>query len=164
MPRVGITGHVRLAAGSEQLIFAAIDDALHDYAEPDLLGVTCLAAGADQAFARAILARRGTLDVVLPARDYRTASVRPENRATFDTLLSRASRISVLPYEKSGHEAYWAASEELLRRCDILIAVWDQDRSDESSHTADVVDLACRDGKKVRVIWPSGAKRAHNLE
>ncbi len=164
MPRIGITGHVRLTAGSAELIYPALVEALGDatreFGEDDLCGVTCLAAGADQLFARAVLDRNGRLEVVLTARDYRRKQVRPDNRKCFDSLLRRASRISVLPFAWSGHKAYRAAGSAMLDRCDLLIAVWDRGASGRRSCTEEVVDEARRRKHRVRVVWPDGAARS----
>jgi hypothetical protein len=163
MPRIGITGHVRLTEGSAELIYpalvAALGEATREYGDDDLCGVTCLAAGADQLFAHAVLERNGRLEVVLPAEDYRSSQVRPDERRYFDSLLRRASRISVLPFARSGITAYRAAGRTLLDRCDLLIAVWDRGASGRRSCTEELVDEARRRRRRVRVVWPDGAAR-----
>lgn len=158
MPRIGVTGHVRLTEESAEVIYRALLDALTEYPAGSLHGITCLAAGADQLFARAILARRGTFDVVLPARDYRRFQVPDDNRPEFEELMSRARRIDVLPRAVSDHAAFIAASQVVLDRCDVLIAVWDRG-SGRASCTAEVVALADRQNREVRVVWPVGAAR-----
>jgi hypothetical protein len=155
--RVAVTGYARLTPESAAPIFAALAEALRGY--PTVDGITCLAPGADQLFARAVLAVNGTYDVVLPARDYRARKIPPDDIAGFDDLLCRARRVSVLPYERSGRPAYLAASREMLRGCDVLIAVWDQESARGRSCTSEVVALARRQGLDVVVIWPSGAER-----
>src|SRR5688572_19346347 len=155
--RIGVTGHVMLSAGSAAPIYCALVDTLSRY--PEAEGVTCLAGGADQIFARAVLAQKAEYDVVLPASDYASTGVMPDNRADFDELLHRARDISVMPFDRAGPEAYLAASEEVLSRCDVLVAVWDSDEDDRSSCTSKVVATARRQGKEVVVVWPSGASR-----
>lgn len=155
--RIGVTGYVRLTAGSTAPIYDALVDTVGRY--PGARGVTCLAAGADQIFARAVLAQGGEYEVVLPAGDYPISAVTPDNRADFDELLERASTVDVLPYEHSDLPAFRAAGDEVLDRCDLLIAVWDEAADARTSCTAEVVSAARDRGKPVIVIWPPTATR-----
>jgi len=159
MPRIGITGHVLLADGTAELISACLAHELAPYAGPELHGVTCLADGADQLFARVVLALGGTYEVIIPSADYRRSAVRQPNLATFDELLARASTVRYMPFDTSGREAYMAASLELLRRCDRLVAVWDGRPTTVVGDTADVVRAARAFDLPVTVLWPAGARR-----
>jgi hypothetical protein len=157
MPRIGVTGHVRLAEGTAELVYAGLTATLAAHGDGPLHGVTCLADGADQLFARAVAALGGTYEVVLPSTDYRTVV---GDRKAFDDLLGKAVRVDYLPFAVSGPAAYFAASEELLRRVDHLVAVWDGAPSDVVSSTANVVRTARALGLPVTVVWPGGARRA----
>ena len=157
MPRIGVTGHVRLAAGTAELVYAALTATLADRGNGPLHGVTCLADGADQLFARAVAALGGTYEVVLPATDYRTRVADPKS---FDDLLGKAIRVDYMPFPESGPAAYFAASAELLGRVDHLVAVWDGAPSEAVGSTATVVDAARARGLPVTVLWPAGARRA----
>ena len=159
MPRIGVTGHVILADGTAELVSASLAEHLRPYAGPGLHGVTCLANGADQLFARQILALNGTYEAVIPAADYRQCAVEQENRAAFDELVELASRVDYMPYDRSDRQAYMAASEELLDRCEMLFAVWDGLPSAGIGDTADVVRAARERGMPVTILWPAGAKR-----
>ncbi|MGH2941986.1 MAG: hypothetical protein ACRDLN_04340 [Solirubrobacteraceae bacterium] len=159
MIRIGVTGHSNLTPESTQLVLGALRDALEPHAGNGLHGITCLAAGADQLFARAVLGLGGRYDVILPAPDYRDAVVKPANRADFDALLADASDVRFMPFETSGREAYMAASEALVTRSERLLAVWDGQPSDGRGGTADVVAHARNAGIPVDVIWPPGAQR-----
>ena len=156
--RIGVTGHVMLADGTATLVYRSLTEALRPHAA-DLHGVTCLANGADQLFARAVHALNGTFEVVLPAADYRRAVIGPRERPVFDRLLKRAAAVSYMPFDTSGPDAYLAASEEMLRRVDRLFAVWDGEPSETAGSTADVVRRAARLGVPVTVFWPDGAQR-----
>jgi len=159
MPRIGVTGHIKLADGTADLVYRALTDALADLPAP-LCGVTCLADGADQLFARAVAARGGTYEVVLPAKDYRQMIVGEDRRRHFDDLLEAAERVDYMPFAESTPEAYFAASEEMLRRIDRLVAVWDGVPSPIVSSSANVVATAHARGIPVTVVWPEGARRA----
>jgi hypothetical protein len=155
--RIGITGHSNLTPDTVRLVADAIRDALTDTA--DLSGVTCLARGADQVFARAVIEAGGALHVVLPAADYREHQVSPDNEREFDALLDHAATVHTMPFPQSGHAAYMAASEHMLSRVDSLLAVWDGQPSPSYGGTADVVDAARHRGLPVTVLWPPGAAR-----
>jgi hypothetical protein len=159
MPKVGVTGHVHLAAGTSALVYRGIVRALRPYAHDGLHGVTCLAGGADQLFAKAVTALHGTFDVVLPAADYR-GKIGPADRPAFDDLLGRAETVTRMPFARSSPTAYLAASEEMLNRVEQVVAVWDGLPSDRLGGTAHVVRLARERGLPVAVVWPVGAHRA----
>jgi hypothetical protein len=48
LPRIGITGHANLTTGSVRLVADGIRAALTGYPPSELVGVTCLARGADR--------------------------------------------------------------------------------------------------------------------
>nr|WP_202420601.1 hypothetical protein [Actinomadura rayongensis] len=143
-----------------EVVHAALRDALVPYAGAELVGVTCLAKGADQIFARAVLDVGGRVEIILPAPDYREEKVKPDNRAAFDELLIQAACVRYMPFLTSGREAYMAAGEEVLKRVDRLMAVWDGRPSGGLGGTADVVEHARLLGTPVDVIWPDGAERS----
>lgn len=148
MTVVGVTGHRALA--SPVTVRDALDVALAAVPAP-LVGISALAAGADQYFAEAVLAAGGGLEVVVPARDYR-ATLPVADRATFDHLLDAATVVITLDREHAGDAAYLAAGLELLDRCDLLIAVWDGLPSRGAGGTADMVRRARALGLPVQVI------------
>jgi hypothetical protein len=156
--RIGITGHSNLSPETVPLVAEALRKVLDQVTEP-VVGVSCLARGADQLFARAVLDADGELEVVLPANDYRDRKVKPDNVTEFDELIGKASRVITMPFEQSNRDAYMAASERVLATVDALVAVWDGQPSDGRGGTGDVVDVARERGLPVTVVWPTGATR-----
>lgn len=159
MPRIGITGHTNLSTGTVPLVADGIRVSLAEHPAPDLLGLTCLARGADQVFARVVLELGGTVGVVLPAADYRDRQVNPDNLADFDDLLDKAAEVHTMPFPESNPQAYMAAGEHMLDNVDELLAVWDGGPSGGFGGTADVVAVAWERAMPVTVIWPDGAER-----
>lgn len=157
MPRIGVTGHTRLNARTRALMLDAVTSALREHAGPDLHGVTCLAAGADQLFVRALLVVQGTFEVVLPALDYRESVVSASGRAEFDELLGKASSVRTMPFEKSSRDAYVAANSAMLDRAELLFAIWDGRPSRRPGDTADVVSTARDRNIPTRVFWPAAS-------
>lgn len=158
MPRIGITGYTNLTAATEEVVYEALRKVLLPYPSHELVGVSCLARGADQIFAQAVLDLGGALRVVLPAPDYRT-KIKPGNVARYDALLDAAESVHVMPFETSRRESYMAG-EHVLATIDEIIAVWDGGPSGGLGGTADVVSAARQRGLSVQVVWPPSATRA----
>jgi hypothetical protein len=159
MVRIGITGHSNLTPESVPLVAAELRTVLSERSEP-LVGLSCLARGADQVFARVVLELGGRLDVVLPAVDYRERKVKPDNRNDFEDLIGQAATVRVLPFEVSNRDAYAAANDEVLAEVDELVAVWDGTPPDGKGGTADTVETARARDIPVVVVWPRGATRS----
>jgi hypothetical protein len=157
--RLAVTGHRGLPSATEELVDHAIRDQLaRDGASPGLAGISCLADGADQIFARAVLNAGGHLEVIVPAARYRDGL--PDTaHASYDYLLSRARRVDRLDYTESTEQSHMAASQAMLAQADRLYAVWDGQPARGYGGTADVVAEAHKRGIPVTVIWPDGATR-----
>ena len=158
MTRIGITGHANLAPDTVAAVTAVLERVLSDAGEP-LVGVTCLARGADQLFARVVLELGGQIEVIVPAADYRARKVGRDNAAEFDELISRSVHVRVMPNEQSDRTAYMAASEAMLSSVDEMIAVWDGQRAGAAGGTGDVVQAARERGLPITIVWPHGARR-----
>jgi len=159
MLRIAISGHRGLPASTADLVNSAIRVALAEQAR-GVTGISCLADGADQIFARAVIDARGQLEVVIPAAEYRDrlpVDVQPE----YDWLLGQAEVVHRLPFAESTPESHMAASELMLGDADELYAVWDGKPARSYGGTADVVAYAREHGTPVRVIWPDGARRGN---
>ncbi|MDX3642561.1 hypothetical protein [Streptomyces sp. MB09-02B] len=159
---IAVTGHLDLTEATVPLVRAALDGLLKPYGgdgDP-LVGVSCIAKGADTVFAEAVLAAGGRLVVVVPSRDYRRSTVEPEHGGSYDRLLAAAAEVVVLPYETAEREAYEAANSVLVQRADRLVAVWDgAPPTGKGGGTADAVLAARAAGIPVDVVWPEGAAR-----
>jgi hypothetical protein len=155
---VGITGHQRLTTATQRAVGREIAEDLRHLDGP-LIGVTSLAAGADQLFANLILKAGGRLAVIVPSRDYTTTFTEQTDRAAFDSFCAAAEEVTWLPFDHASEEAFWAAGQQVVDRSDLLFAVWDGEGAGGRGGTADVVTYARRQGKPVRVIWPAGASR-----
>ncbi|PWV57917.1 MULTISPECIES: hypothetical protein [Nocardiopsis] len=159
MTRIGITGHSNLTGNSAQVVRGALADALAPYRGGDLVGISCLARGADQLFASAVLEAGGRVEVVLPSADYRENKVKPHERDSFDELLIRADSVRYMPHRSAGRAAYEAANQTLISQADRLFAVWDGQPADGHGGTGDAVETARQRGLPVEVIWPDGVRR-----
>lgn len=159
MTYVGITGHRDFGATAATLIDAVIRSALASYAGSELIGVTCLANGADTIFAQAVLDLGGSIEVIVPAAEYRE-NLPAEHHPTYDKLLARASAARALDFQQSDSEAHMAASLRMIDMVSELVAVWDGKPARGRGGTADVVAAAREKGLTVHVLWPAGATRS----
>ncbi|WP_024803430.1 hypothetical protein [Nocardia sp. BMG51109] len=157
MTRIGITGHTGLTAATTRLVQDALAGRLH-VCGSGLVGMSCLAPGADQVFADTVLTLGGRLEVILPANRYRDNAIAAAQRPAFDTLLHRAATVRVMPYAEPSPAAYRAANAALLADVDRLFAVWDGSDG-EPGGTSDAVAAALRRGVPVDIVWPEGARR-----
>ncbi|MDX6738414.1 hypothetical protein [Actinocorallia sp. A-T 12471] len=157
MPRIAVSGHRGLSEATARLIEQAIRDLLTN-TTGTVVGLTCLADGADQIFARVVLDHGGTIEAIIPATKYRQEL--PEAfHDEYDRLLSSASSVHALDFVESDSEAHMAASTHMLDQADELWAVWDGQPARGYGGTADVVSHARQAGTPVHVIWPEGAQR-----
>ncbi|MEZ0072255.1 hypothetical protein [Planotetraspora sp. GP83] len=156
--RIGVTGHTNITNDTQRLVFDALCDLLREQVDEQLVGVSCIARGADSVFAEAVLSVGGALEVVLPSQDYREAKVKPDHADQFDALIARASQVRVMNHPYANRDAYESANEAVLGSVDKLVAVWDGQPGGRSG-TADVVAEARRRGLPITVVWPDGACR-----
>ncbi|MQY16129.1 hypothetical protein SRB5_63210 [Streptomyces sp. RB5] len=160
MTTISVTGHMDLTDETVPVVRVALRDLLEQYADGSLVGVSCIAKGADALFAEAVLEAGGSLVVVIPSRDYRQAKVKPDHAEVFDRLSAAAAEVLVMPHETANRQAYEAANAVLLERADRLVAVWNgEPPSGKGGGTADVVVEARTAGLPVDVVWPDGAGR-----
>ena len=120
MLRIAISGHRGLPRPTADLVDEAIRTALAEHA-PDVTGLSCLADGADQIFARAVTGLGGKLEAIIPAAEYR-AGLPAEAHPEYDRLLAQATAVRRLPFTESTPESHMAASQLMIDGADHLNA------------------------------------------
>jgi len=155
--RIGITGHQGLKIEIETFVSRRMGEILEG--EPNLIGITSLAAGADQLFAHMVLVLGGSIEVILPTPAYHETFSNLEDLAAYKSLLSQAVKTTILPFPRPNEEAFMAAGRAVVDQSNRLIAVWDGYPAHGLGGTADVVAYARQRGVPVVVIWPEGATR-----
>jgi hypothetical protein len=157
--RIAVSGHRGLADDVTAFVQAGIRRELGRYADDgDLVGLSCLADGADQVFASLVLDLGGHLEVVVPAAEYRE-DLPDDAKPDYDELYAKADKIHTLDFIASTSTAHMAASELMVRMADRLIAVWDGQPARAFGGTADVVAYARQQAIPVTIIWPPGIRR-----
>jgi len=162
--RIGVTGHRwevgRAPASVVEDVHAAIDRIVEllalDPTESTPVTTTvvsALAEGADRLVAHDVLARPGTrLEVILPFEPsvYLADFAEAASREEFEELLSRASATMTVQPRKTRPLTYREAGEQMVDRCDIVVAVWDGEQGDIGG-TSDVVGSVRKRG--LPMVW-----------
>ena len=156
--RFGVTGHRILPPSIVECAVRHWSRVLP--AGSRLHGVSNLADGADQLFAAHVLAAGGTLEVVLPCEGYAGSLIADESRTRFEELRRSAATVLTMPYPEPSDQAFLAAGQALVDRCDHLFAVWDGRPARGLGGTADVVAYARARGRPVTVLWVEGVRRS----
>jgi hypothetical protein len=156
--RFGVTGHQILPP-------RIVDCAVQHWRQvlpvgAQLCGVSNLAEGADQLFAAHVLAAGGVLEAILPCEDFASSLVTDDGRARLAALRRAAGTVVTLPYPRPSEQAFLAAGQAVVERCDHLFAVWDGRPGRGPGGTADVVAYARARGRPVTVLWVDGVLRA----
>ena len=138
MTKLGVTGHQRLPQPEIWEWISVELRAVLERFTPPLIGVTSLAIGTDQLFARSVLELTGTLEVVLPFDRYEN-TFEERDRLEFERLLKLSSRMEVLPRTGSDEQCYLAAGRRVADLSNMLIAVWDGKPARGLGGTADIV-------------------------
>jgi hypothetical protein len=157
---IAVTGHMNLTEPTVDLVRAAIASHLRCCPAGELVGMSCLARGADTIFAETLIDVGGELIAVLPSGDYRAKKVKPDHAIAFDRLVESAAQVEVMSYETAGRDAYQAANNYLLERATELLAVWDGQPGSGRGGTAEFVVRAKASGLPVTVVWPEGSARS----
>lgn len=122
MTRVAISGHRELPTQTERLVDIALRSEIANRVDGTVVGVSCIADGADSLFARAVLDAGGQLVVFVPAEKYRE-ELPASHQPIYDALLAKASEVIRLDHVESDSEAHMDASLRMLDQADELIAV-----------------------------------------
>lgn len=158
MHRLAVTGHRGLDLQTTKAVTREIRAIVAGVDAGDLVGVSCLADGADTIFAREVLDHGGRLVAIVPAEQYRDG-LPDAHHPVYDALLGSASEVVVLDHVESTEQAHMDAGLRLLDGADELVAVWDGQPARGVGGTADVVAAAWERSVLVTIVWPPNARR-----
>jgi hypothetical protein len=156
--KIGMSGHQDIPNEALAFIRREIAGAVSELVD-ELIGVSSLAAGADQLFASLVLEHGGRLHIIVPSDEYETTLSDPHDVDQFRSLLGRAETVEKLSYLEPSEEAFLAAGRRVVEESDLLLAVWDGQPAKGKGGTADIVEYARNRGRTVKIIWPRGMKR-----
>lgn len=149
--KIGITGHQYLPEKSTwDWVEHEIEHAIKSInTEQKLIGLSSLAIGADQLFARLILKAGGRLHAIIPFAGYELTFNTSEDLASYKDLISKAFEVQTLNAEANDEESFFAAGKRIATECDVLVAVWNGKKAKGLGGTADVVHYAQKYGKRI---------------
>jgi hypothetical protein len=147
---LGITGHQEL--DDPTWVKSEIIRILRLQAQP-IIGVTCLAVGADQLFAQAVLECNGAVHVIVPCEKYAEA-FDTSSRRGYEQLLLRAVSTEVLSHTPCSEETYFVAGKKVVDLSEMMIAVWNGQAAAGLGGTADIVEYARVRGKRYAHVNP----------
>jgi len=78
---------------------------------------------------------------------------------TFRELRAAAVMITEMDFAEPSEAAYYAASNYIVERCDLLVAVWDGRLAVGLGGTGHAVARANELGRDVMITWPQGVQR-----
>ena len=158
MSSVGVTGHQMIPPEALAFVEKGIAGVLDNSAKP-IIGVSSLAAGADQLFADALCDVGGQLHVVVPCRGYEETFSEQADLDRFLGFLMRAEIVETLDHPRPSEQAFLEAGRRVVDLSDVLIAVWDGKQAKGKGGTADIVGYARECDREVIVVWPTGVTR-----
>jgi hypothetical protein len=150
---LGITGHQKIP---EKDSWQWVEDVLHSMFSlgPSLIGLSSLAIGADQLFARLVLQHGGELRVILPFPTYVETFKTETDRDKYLELIEGAASIETLVPLSNPEASYLAAGQKIVDLSDRVIAVWDGKPAVGLGGTGDIVEYALKKSKEVLHVNP----------
>jgi hypothetical protein len=149
--KIGITGHQRRAGLNWSWTTSTIRSELAKRADA-AIGLSSLAAGADQVFAQQALDLGMVVWAVLPFEGYERCFAGADLSA-YQRTLARC-RVTQLHGAAMTDAAYYAAGKYIVDEADLLFAVWDGKQSAGLGGTGDVVAYAKQTGRKILHLDP----------
>lgn len=146
--KAGITGHQDICSDDTvQWVTVALERLIQEHKIN--LGLTCLARGADQLYAKILLQHNIPYVAIIASEDY--INVIGDKTATdaFEYLLNNASESIKLDNKHANEQAFFNASKILVEKSDFIIAIWDGKPAKGFGGTGDVVNYAVQADKKV---------------
>lgn len=149
---LGITGHQDLEKYDENWIQLAITNFIS--ISNVQKGLSSLAAGADQLFARKLNEKNINYDVIIPCAHYTSTFKTEKELKSYLSLLKLSKNILTLDFQQPNEKAFYAAGIELVNRSSTIMAIWDGKRAKGLGGTGDIVKKAIQQHKPVYHINP----------
>ncbi len=121
------------------------------------VGVSSLAAGADQLFAEVVLELGKHLEVVIPCHGYEASFKKTQFAKQFRSLKQKASECYLLNFQAPSEEAFYQAGCRIVDMSDFMLFVWNGKPSKGIGGTADIVAYAEQANRPYVRINPSEA-------
>lgn len=147
--RIGITGHQSLPEPASWRWVEQEMDQFLGGVSISLVGISSLAAGSDQLFAKLVLEHGGALEVIIPFVGYESTFVAEREREEFKRLVRQCARSETLVRLGTDEEAYLAAGKRVIDLSELIVAVWDGEPRRGVGGTSDAIKYASQRGKRI---------------
>jgi len=140
---IGISGHQDLGTDAQIAWVTstlAAELAKREYRK----GISSLAAGADQLFARLILESGHDLQAIIPCQQYGETFSTPEERAAFELFVTKSVDCKVLEFEEPTEDAFYQAGQRVVDLSNLMFFIWDGKPAKGYGGTADIVNYAVK--------------------
>jgi len=145
---IGVTGHQELKGVSlKRWIQKEIQKQINDRKNINK-GLSALAIGADQLFARLMIELKIDLHGIIPSYNYEI-TFNAKNQTEYLRLLSYCKSVKILDFSKPSEQAFFAAGKYIADQSDLLFAIWDGKQANGLGGTGDVVEYALSLGKSI---------------
>jgi len=149
--KAGITGHQNLTTNESDWLKKELEIDIKRMKIEE--AYSCLAIGADQLFARIILANNIPLIAVTPCRKYeQTFDI--NNIKLYKNLVAQTVSRIQLDFDSPSEEAFYEAGKTVVNNSDLVFAFWDNLPAKGLGGTADIVSYAKKLNKKVIHLNP----------
>lgn len=149
--KVGITGHQNLTAAESNWLKGELEIEIKRMKIEE--AYSCLAIGADQIFARVILASNIPLIAVTPCKKYEQ-TFDEKHIELYESLMKQATNKIQLDFENPSEEAFYEAGKTVVNKSDVVFAFWNNLPSKGLGGTADIVSIAEKLSKKIIHLNP----------
>lgn len=152
--KVGLTGHQNIGSESD-VDWVRVQLAKQIDLYSVIEGFSCLAVGSDQLYAEILNEKKISLTAIIPSERYEKTFKEKSDFRKYERLLSKAKEIVKLNYSSPTEEAFYAAGKEVVNRSNMMFAIWNGKKAEGLGGTADIVDYAQQQNKKVVHINPA---------
>lgn len=154
--KIGITGHQKLDNTElwnwvKKDLSATINRL--NKSSIEFTGISSLAIGADQIFAKIVLDMGGKLYIVIPFSEYEK-KFEKDDLDNYKELLKKSEKVETLQAKSTEEESYFVAGKRVVELSDIMIAIWNGKKAAGLGGTGDAVKYAKSLEKKIYHINP----------
>jgi hypothetical protein len=118
------------------------------------VGISSLAVGADQLFAKVVVEMQKRLEVVIPCDGYEATFTNADALSTYRALLRAAAKTHTLPFSKPSEEAFYGAGRLVVELSDSMVLVWDGKPAVGRGGTGDIARYLAERGQSCFWINP----------
>lgn len=140
--RIGVSGHQNIEPLEARLWVDTVIRSEFLKLPEFTTGLSCLAAGADQLFALAVINAESTLEAVVPCRDYLSAFKDDESRALYIALYEKCALHHHLAFDLPSEEAFLTAGKTVVDLSDLMFFIWDGQPAAGKGGTEDIFEYA----------------------